>query len=269
MRRREFIAFVGGAAAWPGAALAQAPQGLRRVGILMSSTENDKDAGGWLASFRSTRLALGWTDGTNIKFDIRWTAGEPERMRDYASELLALKPAVLLAAGTLLIKTVQGLTSSVPIVFVQVSDPVDAGFVATLARQSGNLTGFTSFEYSMSSKWLHLLKQMQPTVGYVSIIEHPGNPNRAGYFRAIEVAGSTLGVNVAAVGVRDDGEIVAAIERMTASAAGGLLFPPDSFTLSRRDLIIQQTLRHRVPAIYAFRTFATNGGLMSYGVDNK
>jgi len=267
--RREFIVALGGAAAaWPLAAGAQ-PAERVRVAVLMSSSESDKDAAVWLTLFRSTLQALGWTDGRNIQFDIRWTAGEPERMRKYASELIALKPAAILAAGTLLVKTVQGLAGSTPVVFVQVTDPVDAGFVASLARPGGNLTGFTSFEYAMSSKWLLLLKEMHPTVAHVSIIEHPSNPNRTGYFRVIEAAGATLGVQVVAAGVRDDGEIVRAIETLAANPSGGLVFPPDSFTLSRRDLIVRQTIQHRVPAVYAFRTFATNGGLMSYGVDNS
>ncbi len=270
MIRREFIAFLGGAAAWPIAARAQQPtQRIRRIGALMPFAENDKIGQSWLTVFRQGLPELGWVEGRNVGIEYRFTAGNAERMRSFAAELAELHPDVILVGGTAVVGVVRPLLRSIPVVFVQVTDPVGTGLIESLAHPGGNMTGFTSFEYSFGGKWLELLKDLQPAMTRVAVVQHADNANRIGYLRAIETAASALNVNVVAPDVRQATEFEGAFATFVHEPGIGLIVPPDSFTFSHRGVIIALASRYRLPSVYAFPPFVIDGGLMSYGVDNK
>jgi putative ABC transport system substrate-binding protein len=268
MRRRDFItAIAGSAAAWPLAARAQQPDRVRRIGVLMNRTTDDPAGQASVAAFQKGLQQLGWSDGRNVRFDIRWGANDDERDRRDAAELVGLAPDVILAGGTLGVAALQRVARSLPIVFVGVTDPVGAGLVDTLARPGGNVTGFMLFEYSSSGKWLELLKQIAPRLTRAAILRDSTNPAGIAQFGAIQAAAQSLGVEVSPVSVRDAGEIERAVAALARSANGGLIVTGSASASVHHDLIVTLAAKYKLPAIYSNRYLVTGGGLISYGVD--
>jgi putative ABC transport system substrate-binding protein len=268
MRRREFVSLLGGAAmAWPLAVRAQQAERVRRVGVLMPLAADDPQSLRRLTAFVQGLQQLGWTDGRNVRIDVRWAARDPDRFRRYAAELVALAPDVILAAAVSSMIPLQQATRSVPLVFVQVTDPVGAGFVASLARPGGNATGFTLFEFGVSAKWLELLKQMDPRLTRVAVLRDPSSSTGIGQFAAMQGVAPALGVELSPIGVSDSGEIERTMAEFARGSNGGLILVPTAQTLIHRELIITLAARHRLPAIYPYRYFVTAGGLMCYGPD--
>ena len=266
MRRRDFITVLGGAAVvWPLAARAQQPERVRRIGMLMSLAADDPESLARLTAFLQRLQELGWTDGRNIRIDYRWAAGDAERSRRYAPELVALAPDVILAAGSVSLAALQQATRTVPIVFVHVADPVGAGFVNSLARPGGNATGFSQFEYGVIGKWLELLKEIAPGVTRVAVIRDPTISAGAGQFGAIQTAAPSFGVEVNPVNMRDAGEIERAIAGFARSPNGGLILTAGPLGTIHRELIVTLAARHKLPAVYYERYFVIGGGLISYG----
>ncbi len=269
MRRREFITLLGGAAAaWPRAARAQQGDRIRRIGVLMSQLTSDPEGQARVAALLQTLQELGWTDGRNARIDYRWSGGDFDRIRTHAAELLALAPDVVLANGTSAVVALQQATRTVPIVFVQVTDPVGAGIVESLSQPGGNATGFTLFEYSTSGKWLELLKQIAPAVTRAAVLRDPAISTGPGQFAAIQSAAPSLGVELRPVDIRDAGEIERAITAFARAPNGSLVVTSGGFTFVHRELIIALAARHRLPAVYPYRSLVTSGGLISYGTDS-
>src|ERR1700732_4839541 len=253
MRRREFITLLGGVtAAWPLAAGAEQPARMRRVGVLMNLSENDPEAQGLVAAFREGLAQLGWIDGRNARIDYRWSAGDLDRVRNYVAELVALMPQVILAYGGSTVGPLQQVPRTVPIVFVEVIDPVGAGFVTSLARPGGNTTGFSLFEFGISGKWLELLKLIAPRLTRAVVIRDPSSPGGGGQLGAIQAGAPSFGVEVSPVGLRDAGEIERAVTVARESNAGLIVTVSPLATVSR-ELIIALAARHRVPAVYPLR----------------
>jgi putative ABC transport system substrate-binding protein len=267
MRRRDFITLVGAAAAWPLATRAQQPEQVRRIAVLMNVAADDPDGHAGVAAFQQVLQKVDWNDGRNLRIDIRWGGNDVDRDRKYASELVALAPDVILANGTLGVAALQHVTRTLPIVFVGVADPVGAGFVDTLARPGGNVTGFMIFEYSLSGKWLELLKQIGPKLTQAAVLRDPANPAGIAQFGAIQTAAQSLKVEVRPISVRDAGEIGRAIAAFARPANGGLIVTPSASVSAHHDLIISLAAQYKLPAIYPFRSMVTSGGLMSYGPD--
>ena len=269
MRRREFLSALGGAAiAWPLAAGAQRPGRMRTVGLLIAATENDPEFQARIVVLRQALAQLGWTDGRNVRIDIRWATTNAEQLRKHAAELAALAPDLILAAsGSATVAPLLEATRTVPIVFTLVIDPVGAGFVASLARPGGNVTGFLMFEYGMSGKWLELLKQIAPNVTRVAVLRDPAIASGIGQFGAIRSAAPSFGLVASPVNVRDAREIERDIATFANSPNGGLIVAASPGATQHRDLIVTLAARHRMPAIYASRFFVTDGGLISYGPD--
>ena len=268
MKRREFITLLGGAVAWPVTARGQQPERMRRVGVLTTLAADDEEAMARLAAFLQALQQLGWTGNRNVHIDYRWGAGEPERIRRHAAELAALAPEVILANGTAGVGPLLQATRTVPIVFVQVSDPVGAGYIASLARPGGNATGFTLFEYGTSGKWLELLKQIAPSVTRAVVLRDPTQPTGIAQLAAMHSVAPSLGVEVSPVGLRDPDEIERGVAAFARGANGGLIVTAGALSLVHRDLIIALAARHRLPAVYPYRIFVASGGLMSYGTDS-
>jgi len=268
MRRREFITLLGGAAAaWPLATRAQQPEQVRRIGVLTNLSESDREGQARIMSFLQSLQQLGWTDGRNVRIDIRWTAGSADAIRKHAAELVALAPDVILVTGSATVSPLLLATRTVPIVFVNLADPVGAGIVASLARPGGNATGFTLYEYSTSGKWLELLKQIAPGVTRAAIIRDPAEPSMIGQFAAIQSVASPLGVEVLPVNVRDETEIERGTSPFARDSNVGLIVLVGSSTTRYRAQIISSARRYKLPAVYPYRYFATDGGLISYGPD--
>ena len=267
MRRREFISFLGGAAAWPIGAHAQQAQRMRRIGVLMPLAADDPEAQMRLAAFAQGLERLGWNIGRNIRIETRWTVGDPERIRRGVAELLALEPDVILATGSTTVGPLRRATRTVPIVFVTVPDPVGAGFVANLTRPGGNVTGFTAFEYGISPKWLELLKQLVPGVTRVAVIRDPDVSAGLGQFGAIQAVAASFGVETIPVGVRDAGEIEHEIAAFAQGSNGGLVVTGSALAMVHRNLIVTLAARHKLPAVYWDRAPVIAGGLISYGPD--
>ena len=269
MRRREFITLFGVAAlAGPCAARAQQADRVRRVGVLMSRAAGDPEEQARFAGFLQGLQKLGWTDGRNVRIDYRWAAADADRSRTYAAELVALTPDVILASGSASVAGLLQTTRTVPIVFVNVIDPVGAGYVARLARPGGNATGFTAFEYSLSGKWLELLKEIAPNLTRIAILRDPALAAGIGQFAAIQaMAPSSLGVELSPIDVRDGGEIERDVATFARELNGGLIVTGSSSAAVHRELIVMLAARHRLPAVYPFRYFVTSGGLISYGPD--
>jgi putative ABC transport system substrate-binding protein len=268
MRRRDAITLLGGAAAaWPLAAHAQQPDHLRRMGLLITTDEGDPEGQARAAAVRQGLVSLGWTENRNILIDTRWVP-DLERVQTYVAELVGLAPDVIVANTSAVVAALQRATRTIPIVFAQVADPVGQGFVASLARPGGNVTGFATTESAISLKWLELLKEIAPSVTRVAVIYDPANPNWAGYLRVIEAAARSLAVQSNSVAVHNADEIQGAIEAVARDPNGGLIVVSSPLMAGHRELIISLAARHRVPAVYQFRFFVTSGGLASYGIDN-
>jgi ABC-type uncharacterized transport system substrate-binding protein len=269
MQRRDFITLLGGAAAaWPLAARAQQSDRVRRIGVLIASTADDPEWQARLAAFQQGLQQLGWSDGRNVHIDTRWASTKLDDIRRHAAELAALTPDVILAGtGTVTVAPLLQATRTVPIVFALVIDPVGAGFIDSLARPGGNATGFTTFEYSMSGKWLELLKQIAPTITRAAVLRDPTIVSGIGQFAAVQAVAPSLGVDLSAVDVRDAGEIERAVTAFARSSNGGLIVTANALATRHRDLIIALAARFRLPAIYSNRLFVNDGGLISYGPD--
>jgi putative ABC transport system substrate-binding protein len=268
MKRREFITLLGGAAAaWPLAARAQQGGRVRRVGVLQATAENDPETQARTKAFRQGLAALGWTEGRDILIDYRYAAGDAARLKAYAAEMVSAGPDLILANSTPVVAALRQGTPP-PIVFVQVTDPIGQGFVASLARPGGNITGFAAFEPTMGTKWLAMLKEIAPGLARVALMFNPDTaPFARLFWQPVEDAAPSFDVKPIQAPVREVGEIEHAIETLARDGNGGLMVLPDISTLNHRDLIIALASRHRLPAIYPFRYFATSGGLMSYGID--
>jgi putative ABC transport system substrate-binding protein len=268
VRRREFITLVSGAAAaWPLAARAQQGERVRRIGVLMHLAADDPEGQARFAAFLQGLQQFGWTDGNNVRVDTRWGANNADRGR-YAAELVALAPDVILASTTPAMMALQQSTRTVSVVFANVADPVGAGFVESLARPGGNATGFTPYEYSISVKWLELLKQIAPSVTRAAVIRDAANPAGIGMFAVIQSAASSFGVELSPIVARDGSEIERAVTAFARSPNGGLIVLGTSFGVLHSDLMVMLAARHRLPAVYPFRYFVTGGGLISYGPDS-
>ena len=268
MRRREFITLLGAAAAaLPLTARAQQPERMRRIGVLTNLAADDPEAQTRVGAFLQGLQEFGWAVGRNMRIDLRWGGGDAEKTRRYAAELVALAPDVILTSGATALGPLLQATRSVPIVFAQVPDPVGSGLINSLARPGGNATGFTTFEYGLSGKWLELLKQMAPGVTQVAVIRDPTISAGIGQWGAIQAVAPSVGVGLRAVNVRDAGEIEGDIVAMARGPNSGLVVTSSPLSALHRDLIVSLAARHRLPAIYYQRGFVTVGGLMSYGPD--
>ena len=269
MQRREFITLLGGAAvARPLAARAQQADRMRRVGVLVSRIADDPEEQARLAAFVQGLQELGWTEGRNVRIDYRWAAGDADRSRTYAAELVALAPDVIVAAGSQSVAALEQTTRAVPIVFASVVDPVGAGYVTRLARPGGNATGFTAFEYSLSGKWLELLKEIAPNLTRIAILRDPALAAGIGQFAVIQaMAPPSFGVELSPIDVRDAGEIERDVVAFARESNGGLIVTGSSGAVVHRELIIMLATQHRLPAVYFSRFFVTSGGLISYGPD--
>jgi putative ABC transport system substrate-binding protein len=268
MKRREFITLIGSAAvAWPLAVQAQQPERMRRIGVIVPFAADDSEAQGRVRAFLQELQQLGWTIGRNVRIDTRWTGGNANDIRKQAVELAALAPDVILAHGSSVVGPLLQATRTVPIVFPVVSDPVAAGFVESLARPGGNATGFMMSEYSLSGKWLELLKQIAPGVTRAAVIRNPAASGGIGEFSAIQAVASALGVEVIPVNVRDAGEIERTVAAFARASNGGLIVTSSGLAAIHRDLIITLAAQHKLPAVYFERSFVAAGGLMSYGPD--
>jgi putative ABC transport system substrate-binding protein len=269
MRRRELITLLGGAAAaWPLAALAQQGERIRRIGVLHSLASDDPEGQARLTAFVQGLQELGWTDGRNVRIDYRWAAGDAERARRYAAELVALAPDVILAHGGSIVPSLLQATRTVPIVFTQTPDPVGAGFVTSLARPGGNVTGFLVFEYGISAKWLELLKEIAPRVTRAAVIRDAAIASGTGQWGALQSVAPSFGVELSPVNMSDAGEIERAVAAFVRSPNGGMILTASTLAVIHRELIITLAARYRLPVVYWNRFYVTAGGLISYGPDS-
>jgi len=266
MKRRTFISLGGAAAAWPFAARAQQPERVRRIGVLMNRVADDPEGQARLTEFVQGLQQLGWTNGRNVRMDVRWTAGVADNVRKYAAELVALMPDVILADGAVGMAPLQHATRTVPIVFVGVPDPVGAGFVKSMARPGGNTTGFTSFEYAIAGKWLELLKEISPSVTRAAVLRDPTIPAGIGQFAAIQAVGP-IGMELSVVDFRDADAIEREVAEFARGSNGGLMVTVGPFGANHPGAIAALASRYKLPAVYPFRYFVSAGGLMSYGPD--
>lgn len=267
MRRREFITLVVGAAGWPLAVHAQQPERMRRVGVLLAPAADDPDALARVAAFTQGLQQAGWSIGQNLRIDIRWGAGSSDNIRKHAAELVALAPDVVLVGGAGTLAALQQASRSVPTVFVQVIDPVAGGFIDNMAQPGGNATGFTTYEFGMSAKWLELLKEFAPRVTRVAVLRDPTLPGGIGQLAAIQSVAPNFGVVLSPVNVRNASEIERAVAAFARTLNSGLIMTGGPLTNIHRKLIAELAVRHRLPLICANRIHVTAGGLASYGVD--
>jgi putative ABC transport system substrate-binding protein len=270
MIRREFITLLGGAAvAWPLAAHAQQAEQMRKVGVLISGAADDPEYIERVRVLREAMAGFGWSEGKNMELFVRFGAGSAEQMRIDAAELVALRPDVIVGISTPVTNALAQATKSLPIIFLNVSDPVGSGFVQSFARPGGNLTGFSFFEPGMSGKCMELLKEIYPRLAEVSVPFNPRTAINSGYFlRSVQEAATALGITALATEIRDIAELNRAIEAAGTRANGGLLIVPDPFTVAHRKLIVSLAERLHIPAAYPFRVFVKDGGLLSYGADS-
>jgi putative ABC transport system substrate-binding protein len=269
MRRRDLLTLLGGAiAAWPLAARAQQPERMRRIGVLLPAAPDDAEFQSWVGAFLQGLAQSGWITGRNIRVETRWTKFDAEQTRKYAAELVALAPDVILATGTSTIGPLLRLTRTVPIVFPLAADPVAAGLVQSLARPGGNATGFMSFEIGVSTKWLELLKEIAPGVKRAAVLRTLATAAGPGQFGAIQAMAPSLGVELRPIDTDDAGEIERAVVAFASEPNSGLIAATGGGVLQHRELIVALAARHRLPAIYAYRSHVMSGGLMSYGLDN-
>jgi putative tryptophan/tyrosine transport system substrate-binding protein len=266
MRRREFITLLGGAAAaWPLAVRAQQPERMRRIGVLMNVDDADQRAS--YAAFLQVLQQLGWIDGHNVRIDTRWAGGHASDIRRQAADLAAHAPDILFATGTASMAPLLEVTRTLPIVFVNVADPVGAGFVDSMAQPGGNVTGFVQFEYTLSGKWLELLKQIAPGLTRAAVLRDPAITSGVGQFAVIQAVAPSLGMEVRAINVRDAGEIERAVTAFASSPNGGLILTASALAVAHRELIIKLAAQHKLPAVYYRRYYVASGGLISYGYD--
>jgi putative ABC transport system substrate-binding protein len=265
MRRREFISLLGGAAAWPLAARAQQP---KRIGVLQAFAESDPEAQSWIAAFREGLQKLGWVEGRNLQIDYRWATPDVVRMQEFAKELVALKPDLILASSTLATRLLIQETRTIPIVFANIVDPVGSGFIASMAKPGGNVTGFINLEASITGKYIELLKEIAPGVARVTIFYNPTTATYAEiYLNPFKVAAATFGVQPIVAPIRDMAELETVIAAQAHEPNGALMAMPDSFNTAYSAEIAALAARYRLPAIHVLRQFARQGGLMSYGND--
>ena len=267
IKRREFIAGLGSAAAWPIAARAQQGERVRRIGVLMNAAATETEFQANLAAFTQGLGQLGWTEGQNLRIDVRWNAGDAELARIYAAQLIGLMPDVILVASTIGLTTIRQATSTVPVVFVQVADPIAQGFVGSVTRPSGNITGFSIMEFSLGGKWLDLLKQVAPGLARVEVMFNSGGGPFKFWMQAIEAAAPSIGVQPIAAPVRSTADIEPALESFARQPNGGLMLLGDSFTRLNQKLIAELAGRFRLPSIAPGYDFAKDGGLMDYGLN--
>jgi putative ABC transport system substrate-binding protein len=269
MKRRELITLIGGAAAWPLAARAQQPERVRRIGLLLGPyTQTDREGQARVAAFLDTLQKLGWADGRNVQIDYRWGGGDTDRARAFAAEMVRSAPDVILAGGSNPALTeLRRLTSTIPIVFTQMSDPVGSGFVTSLARPGGNMTGFQNFEPEMGGKWLGVLKEAVPNLSRAVVLFGSNAAANVALLRAAEAIAPTLGVQLTAFDFVVDADFERAIAAFATQPDGGVIVFPHPNTVANRASLIILAARHRLPAIYPFRFFAVEGGLISYGID--
>jgi ABC-type uncharacterized transport system substrate-binding protein len=268
VKRREFLTYVGGAAvSWPLGATAQHAERMRRVGVLSTLTADDSEGQARVAVFREALQKLGWTDGRNVQIDIRWSEGDAERLRKNAADLAALSPDVILGAGNSSVGALLQATRSVPIVFTTAADPVGAGFVDSLARPSGNATGFLAFDYTISAKWLELLKEITPGLARVGVIRNPAVTAAIGQFAVIQAAAPSLRVEVSALNVHAITEIESVVAAFARGTNGGLIVTASVLAVRGRSLIVGLAAKHKLPTVYYGRHYVTAGGLISYGPD--
>jgi len=268
MKRRAFMTLIGGTLSWPLAARAQQRERMPRIGVFPSgSGADDPELPDRIAAFLQGLHQLGWADGRNMRIDIREGAGNPDTIRKYTAELVALAPDVIFTTGVTCVASLLQATRTVPIVFALVQDPVGSGFVDSLARPGGNATGFMQFEYSLSGKWLELLKQIAPGVRRAAVLRDPANVSGIGQFAVIQSVAQLVGVEISAINLRDAGEIDRAVTAFARSADGGLILTSGALAAVHRELIIKLAARYKLPAVYPRRYYVTRGGLVSYGVD--
>jgi putative tryptophan/tyrosine transport system substrate-binding protein len=265
VRRREFIAGLGGAAAWPVVAHGQQGDRIRHVGVLMNVRADDQDGRGQMAAFTQELQRLNWTDGRNVQIDVRWTGGDAELFGKYAADLVALQPDVILAVSTPAVMPLRQATRTIPIVFVTVVDPLGSGVIASLARPGGNATGFTLFEYSIGSKWLELLKEVAPNVRRAGVMRDSTTPAGIGQFAAIQTMMASTGMDLTAIDVHEPSEIESAVASFAEVSRGGLIITPNPFSVNHPDVITGLAAKYKLPAVYPFRYFINANGLICYG----
>jgi putative tryptophan/tyrosine transport system substrate-binding protein len=267
MKRRDFITLIGGVMTWPLAARAQQPSGMPRIGLLSVFAESDPEGQAWVRQLIQRLQELGWVNGSNVRIDFRFGEADAARLSTLATELIELRPDLIFAVTTNAAAALRQQTLSIPIVFVQVADPVGQGFVTNLARPEGNITGFTNFEFSIGGKWLQVLSECAPGVSAVAVVFDPNLPTWAPYLRSIEAAAPTFGVRLTPAGVRDAADIDQRLAAFAREPNGALVVLPSPIAIQNRQSIIAAAARQRLPAVYPYRLFAVNGGFISYGVD--
>ncbi|MFL6797403.1 MAG: ABC transporter substrate-binding protein [Xanthobacteraceae bacterium] len=266
--RRDFITVLGGAAAWRTSAWAQQPEHIRRIGVLMDYSQADQFAESLLKAFRERLESFGWSDGRNIYITYRWAAGDADRLRSYSAELAGLKPDVIFGRGTPVIAALRAATGSIPIVFVNANNPIGSGFIASMARPGGNITGFVAFEPDMGGKWLQTLKEIEPKITRVGLLYNPQS-HTGQHFPSIELASPSLAMKIVRLPFYNAGGIERALGDYAVGSNAGILVMPDNSTNLHRDLIVRLATQYRLPAIYPFRQFMVAGGLACYGADEK
>jgi ABC-type uncharacterized transport system substrate-binding protein len=265
--RREFVALLGGAAGWPIAVRAQQPEQLRRIAIFMDLAEGDPEGQARVAALKRGLQDLGWIEGRNLRIESRWAAGEATRMRPLAEELVSLAPEVIVSSGAPTLAALQQTTRAIPLVFGQVAEPVAAGFVDSLSRPGGNITGFSSFEYAMGGKWLGTLNEMVPNIARFAVLRDPGSGvGQIGVLGAIQAVMPSFALPLTIASGRDADEFERVIDAFASEPNGGLIVLPAPNTIRYRQAIIASATRHRIPTIYPYRFFVKDGGLISYGI---
>jgi putative ABC transport system substrate-binding protein len=267
VKRRNFITLLGGAAAWPVAARGQQRERLRRIGVLAAQPIDDPQSQIRNAAFLQTLGKLGWNVGGNLHIDYRWGTGDANRLPSYAAELVALAPEVILAVGASVVGPLLQVTRTIPVVFVQITDPVGSGYVLSLARPGGNATGFTLFEFGIGGKWIELLREIAPRITRAAVLSDPTAPAAFGMLGAIQSVAPSFGIDTSAIGVRDAADIERGIAAFVRGSNDGLIVLPGRQTILNRELIITLMARHKLPAIYPYRYYVTSGGLICYGPD--
>jgi ABC-type uncharacterized transport system substrate-binding protein len=268
MRRRDFIAGLGSAAAWPIAARAQQRERMPRLGVLVGLAADDPETKARLAAFQQGMRERGWIEGHNLQVEYRWAGPDVERMRSYAAELVSAEPDVIHATASPSVAALRRATRTIPIVFAGIGDPVGQGFVASLTRPGGNITGFTGLEFSLGEKWVGFLKELAPSIVRVAFLFHPEmGPYYSNWLKSVEASAAALGIQVAPAEVRSVADVERAIAAIAAQANGGLIVEPDGYTLANRRAIIELAARYRLPAAYTYPYEAAEGGLVAYGPD--